>query len=38
MVRRRRSWYRWVTLAMLAHAVLVMAACSSASATHHRPS
>ena len=26
MVRRRRSWYRWVTLAMLAHAFLVVAA------------
>jgi len=25
-VRRRRSWYRWVTLAMLAHAFLVVAA------------
>jgi SRSO17 transposase len=25
-VRRWRSWYRWVTLAMLAHAFLVMAA------------
>jgi SRSO17 transposase len=25
-VRRHRSWYRWVTLAMLAHAFLVMAA------------
>ena len=25
-VRRWRSWYRWTTLAMLAHAVLVVAA------------
>jgi SRSO17 transposase len=25
-VRRRRSWYRWTTLAMLAHAFLVVAA------------
>jgi SRSO17 transposase len=25
-VRRWRSWYRWVTLAMLAYAVLVLAA------------
>jgi hypothetical protein len=25
-VRRWRSWYRWVTLAMLAHAFLVVAA------------
>jgi hypothetical protein len=25
-VRRRRSWYRWATLAMLAHALLVVAA------------
>jgi hypothetical protein len=24
MVRRWRSWYRWVTLAMLAHAFLVV--------------
>jgi hypothetical protein len=29
-VRRWRSWYRWTTLAMLAHAFLVVAA-----ATHH---
>jgi hypothetical protein len=26
MVRRWSSWYRWVTLAMLAHAFLVVAA------------
>jgi SRSO17 transposase len=36
-VRRWRCWYRWVTLAMLAHALVVVAACSSASATHHHP-
>ncbi len=34
-VRRWRSWYRWVTLAMLAHAFLVIAALTSN--THHPP-
>jgi SRSO17 transposase len=28
-VRRWRSWYRWATLAMLAHAFLVVAALTS---------
>ena len=37
-VRRWRSWYRWMTLAMLAHASWSWPPCSSASATHHRPS
>jgi len=32
-VRRWRSWYRWVTLAMLAHAFLV--ACAMAERTRH---
>jgi hypothetical protein len=32
-VRRWHSWYRWVTLAMLAHAFLVVAAL--AERTHH---
>ena len=36
-VRRWRSWYRWATLAMLAHAFLVVAAAPSASGTRHRP-
>ena len=35
-VRRWRSWYRWVTLAMLAHAFLVVAALTDHPATHHR--
>jgi hypothetical protein len=35
MVRRWRSWYRWVTLAMVAHAFLVVAAL--ADNTHHPP-
>jgi SRSO17 transposase len=34
-VRRWRSWYRWVTLAMLAHAFLVVAALTQH--THHPP-
>jgi SRSO17 transposase len=34
-VRRWRSWYRWVTLAMLAHAFLVVAALTSK--TRHPP-
>jgi SRSO17 transposase len=34
-VRRWRSWYRWVTLAMVAHAFLVVAAL--ADNTHHPP-
>jgi SRSO17 transposase len=34
-VRRWRSWYRWVTLAMLAHAFLVAAALTSN--TRHPP-
>jgi hypothetical protein len=33
-VRRWRSWYRWDTLAMLAHAFLVVAALTE---THLRP-
>jgi SRSO17 transposase len=36
-VRRWRSWYRWVTLAMLAHAFLVVAAVSE-QARHPWPS
>jgi len=36
-VRRWRSWYRWATLAMLAHAFLVVAACSE-HARHPPPS
>jgi hypothetical protein len=32
-VRRWRSWYRWATLAMLAHAFLVVAAVTER--THH---
>ena len=34
-VRRWRSWYRWTTLAMLAHAFLVVAALTEQ--THHPP-
>jgi hypothetical protein len=34
-VRRWRSWYRWVTLALLAHAFLVVAAL--AEHTRHPP-
>jgi hypothetical protein len=34
-VRRWRSWYRWVTLAMLAHAFLVVAAVTER--TRHPP-
>ena len=34
-VRRWRSWYRWVTLAMLAHAVLVVLAATDR--TRHPP-
>jgi SRSO17 transposase len=33
-VRRWRSWYRWVTLAMLAHAFLVVTAVTE---HHQRP-
>jgi SRSO17 transposase len=36
-VRRWRSWYRWTTLAMLAHAFLVVAALTNRPAIHHRP-
>ena len=36
-VRRWRSWYRWVTLAMLAHAFLVVAAVTQ-HARHPPPS
>jgi hypothetical protein len=36
-VRRWRSWYRWVTLAMLAHAFLVVAAVTE-HAGHPPPS
>jgi hypothetical protein len=35
-VRRWRSWYRWMTLAMLAHAVLVVAALTDHT-RHSRP-
>jgi hypothetical protein len=34
-VRRWRSWYRWMTLAMLAHALLVVLA--AAGRTRHPP-
>jgi hypothetical protein len=34
-VRRWRSWYRWATLTMLAHAFLVVAALTDH--THHPP-
>jgi SRSO17 transposase len=34
-VRRWRSWYRWTTLAMVAHAFLVVAALTER--THHPP-
>jgi hypothetical protein len=34
-VRRWRSWYRWMTLAMLAHAFLVVAALTDN--TRHPP-
>jgi SRSO17 transposase len=34
-VRRWRSWYRWTTLAMVAHAFLVVAALTEQ--TRHRP-
>jgi SRSO17 transposase len=37
-VRRWRSWYRWVTLAMLAHAFLVIAAWPNAPAIPPHPS
>ena len=36
-VRRWRSWYRWTTLAMLAHAFLVVPPPPNAPATRHRP-
>jgi hypothetical protein len=36
-VRRWPSWYRWTTLAMLAHAVLVVLAATHRTGTHHRP-
>jgi len=35
-VRRWRSWYRWTTLAMLAHAFLVVAAVTEHARHHHR--
>ena len=35
-VRRWRSWYRWMTLAMLAHAFLVVAALTDHT-RHSRP-
>jgi SRSO17 transposase len=34
--RRWRCWYRWVTLAMLAYGLLVVAAVPSTPATRHR--
>jgi hypothetical protein len=34
-VRRWRSWYRWITLALLAHAFLVVATVTEQ--THHPP-
>jgi SRSO17 transposase len=36
-VRRWRFWYRWTTLAMLAHAFLVVAALTEQIRTRHRP-
>jgi hypothetical protein len=36
-VRRWRSWYRWATLAMLAHAFLVVAALAERSRHPRRP-
>jgi SRSO17 transposase len=36
-VRRWRSWYRWATLTMLAHAFLVVAAFTQHPATHPCP-
>jgi SRSO17 transposase len=36
-VRRWRSWYRWVTLAMVAHALLVVAAVTQRRGHHHQP-
>jgi SRSO17 transposase len=36
-VRRWRSWYRWVTLAMLAHAFLVVAAALERIRRRRRP-
>ena len=36
-VRRWRSWYRWVTLAMLAHAFLVVAAVTEHTRHPHPP-
>jgi hypothetical protein len=36
-VRRWTSWYRWVTLAMLAHAFLVVAALAALRARHPTP-
>jgi SRSO17 transposase len=37
-VRRWRSWYRWTTLAMLAHAFLVVAAVTDRTRhPHHHP-
>jgi SRSO17 transposase len=36
-VRRWRSWYRWATLAMLAHAFLVVAALIERTRHRHRP-
>jgi SRSO17 transposase len=37
-VRRWHSWYRWVTLAMLAHAFLVVAPWPSVAALPRHPS
>ena len=36
-VRRWRSWYRWVTLVMVAYAFLVVAAMTERSCRRHRP-
>jgi hypothetical protein len=35
-VRRWRSWSRWVTLAMLAHAFMVVAVLAERTRHHHR--
>jgi hypothetical protein len=37
-VRRWRSWYRWTTLAMVAHAFLVVAAATDRGRRHPSPS
>ena len=36
-VRRWRSWHRWTTLAMLAHAFLAVATAINATPTPHPP-